>query len=76
MARTTPWHFPTCEPETHGPLRAHVGRLGGDGPVVRLRPMRVARARRGLEVVLAHQPAHPLLRGAHPATRSFAQAFR
>ena len=44
----------------------HVGRLGGDGPVVRLRPMRVARARRGLEVVLAHQPAHPLLRGAHP----------
>ena len=27
--------------------------------------MRVARARRGLEVVLAHQPAHPLLRGAH-----------
>ena len=44
----------------------HVGRLGGDGPVVRLRPMREARARRGLEVVLAHQPAHPLLRGAHP----------
>ena len=44
----------------------HVGRLGGDGPVVRLRPMRVARARRGLEVVFAHQPAHPLLRGAHP----------
>ena len=43
----------------------HVGRLGGDGPIVRLRPMRVARARRGLEVVLAHQPAHPLLRGAH-----------
>ena len=44
----------------------HVGSLGGDGPIVRLRPMRVARARRGLEVVLAHQPAHPLLRGAHP----------
>ena len=27
MARTTPWHFPTCEPETHGPVRAQVGGL-------------------------------------------------
>ena len=42
----------------------HVGRLGGDGPVVRLRAVRVAHARRGLEVVLAHQPPHPLLRRA------------
>ena len=24
---TTPWHFPTCEPETHGPVRAQVGGL-------------------------------------------------
>ena len=44
----------------------HVRSLGGDGSVVRLRPVRVARALRGLEGVLAHQPAHPLLRGAHP----------
>ena len=44
----------------------HVGRLRGDGPVVRLRPVRVPRALRGLEVVLPHQPPHPLLRGAPP----------
>ena len=44
----------------------YVGRLSGDGPVVRLRPMRVTRALRGLEVVLPHQPPHPLLRGASP----------
>ena len=37
------------------------GGLGGDGPVVRLRAVRVAHAVRGLEVVLPHQPAHPLL---------------
>ena len=39
----------------------HIGGLGGDGPVVRLRAVRVAHAVRGLEVVLPHQPAHPLL---------------
>ena len=44
----------------------HVGRLSGDGPVVRLRPVRVTRTGRGLEVVCAHQPPHPLLRGAPP----------
>ena len=44
----------------------YVGRLSGDGPVVRLRPVRVTRALRGLEVVLPHQPPHPLLRGAPP----------
>ena len=38
----------------------HIGGLGGDGPVVRLRAVRVAHAVRGLEVVLPHQPAHPL----------------
>ena len=36
------------------------------GPAVRLRPVRVTRALRGLEVVLPHQPPHPLLRGAPP----------
>ena len=44
----------------------HVGRLGGDGPVVRLWPVRVARARRGLEAGLPHQPPHPFLRGPNP----------
>ena len=39
----------------------HIGGLGGDGPVVRLRAVRVAHAVRGLEGVLPHQPAHPLL---------------
>ncbi len=33
---------------------------------MRLRAVRVARAVRGLEVVLPHQPPHPLLRGADP----------
>ena len=40
------------------------------------RPMRVTSALRGLEVVLPHQPPHPLLRGAPPLTRNFAHAFR
>ena len=44
----------------------HVGRLGGDGPVVRLWPVRVARALRGLEAGLPHQPPHPFLRGPNP----------
>ena len=43
-----------------------VRRLGGDRAVVRLRAMRVAHAVRGLEVVLAHQSAYPLLRGTNP----------
>ncbi len=34
----------------------YVGRLSGDGPVVRLRPVRVTRALRGLEVVLPQPP--------------------
>ena len=50
----------------------YVGRLSGDGPVVRLRPVRVTRALRGLEVVLPHQPPHPLLRVRRPSTRNFA----
>ncbi len=42
------------------------GAFGGDGPVVRRRPVRVAHAVRGLKIVLPHQPSHPLLRGADP----------
>ena len=34
--------------------------------VVCLRAVRVAHAVRGLEVVLPHEPPHPLLRGADP----------
>ena len=34
----------------------HVGRLSGDGPVVRRRPVRVTRTGRGLEVVLSKNP--------------------
>src|SRR5262249_27292195 len=38
-----------------------VGSLSDDRPVVGLRAMGLADAIRGLEAVLAHQPAHPLL---------------
>ena len=51
-----------------GHVRAphHVRGLGGDRAVVCLRAVRLAHTVRGLEVVLPHQPAHPLLRGADP----------
>ena len=62
----------TGRPLAHGHRGRHVGaphhvrRCGGDRAVVRLRAMRRAPAVRGLEVVLAHQSAHPLLRGTNP----------
>ena len=43
-----------------------IGGLRGDRAVVCLRAVRVAPAVRGLEVVLPHEPPHPLLRGTDP----------
>ena len=54
----------------------YVGRLSGDGPVVRLRPVRVTRALRGLEVVLPHQPRTRSFEVRRPSTRNFAHTFR
>ena len=44
----------------------HVGGRRGDRSIVGLRAVCVARAGRGLEVVLPHEPSPPLLRGADP----------
>ena len=53
--RRSPW--PSCPYPTF---------FSGDGPAVR-EPVRVTRALRGLEVVLPHQPPHPLLEVRRPS---------
>ena len=59
---------PRAHGQRGGHVRAphHVRRLGRDRAVVCLRAVRLAHPVRGLEVVLPHQPSHPLLRGADP----------
>src|SRR5690348_1710858 len=51
--------------EVGAPHRVH--RLRDDGPVVATWATRRSDPRRGKQVVLAHEPQHPTLRGPHPS---------